>query len=154
MTKVRWVIEQVFGRFKKKFKIFAVPAHNATLQHDYEILLIAFAILNLFHEPILSDKEHEDISALMKSRLNVPNLLKAVVSHYNLSKLKVPYIDVSYTFLDNEEYNLVLEFPRLSLNGLYLTKLRTLFLIMLSMGKKISSSFRSLNRIHEVDSLL
>lgn len=50
VTKERWIIEQVFGRLKKKFKIFALPAHNATLEHDYEALLIAFALLNLFHE--------------------------------------------------------------------------------------------------------
>jgi len=56
----------------------------------------------------------------MKSRLNTPNLLKDVVDHYNLSKVKVPYIDVNYTPLDNkEENNSVLGFPQLTLNDLY-----------------------------------
>jgi len=32
----KWVIEQVFGRLKKKFKIFSLPDHNATLTNDYE----------------------------------------------------------------------------------------------------------------------
>lgn len=38
ITKVRWIIEQVFGRLKSKFKIFALPAHNATLDRDYKSL--------------------------------------------------------------------------------------------------------------------
>jgi len=31
VTKCRWVIEQVFDRLKKEFKIFSLPTHNATL---------------------------------------------------------------------------------------------------------------------------
>jgi len=53
VTKCRWVIEQVFSRLKKKFKIFSLPAHNATLTNDYESLQIAFTLLNLF-QPILN----------------------------------------------------------------------------------------------------
>lgn len=119
VTKVRWVNEQLFGRLKKKFKLFALPAHNSTLLHDYDSLLIAFALLNVFHEPILSDKNHEDMAILMKSRMNVPNLLKDVVGQYNLSKVKVPFIEVNYTSLDNEENNLNLQFPKLTLDDLY-----------------------------------
>lgn len=119
VTKLRWVNEQVFGRLKKKFKLFAVPAHNATLIHDYETLLIAFALLNVFHKPILSDKEHADLAVIMKSRLNVPNLLKDVVQHHSLSKVRVPYIDVNYTLLDNDENNAIIQFPHLSQNDLY-----------------------------------
>lgn len=78
VTKIRWIIEQVFGRLKKKFKIFALPTHNATLEHNYEALLIAFALLNLFHESIFCDKVHADIANVIKSRLNVPNRLKEV----------------------------------------------------------------------------
>jgi len=67
IMKYHWVIEQVFGRFKKKFKIFSLPAHNAILTNDFESLQIAFALLNLFHEPILSDTSNEDIAHIMKS---------------------------------------------------------------------------------------
>lgn len=119
VTKVRWVIEQVFGRLKQKFKMFAIPAHNATLHHDYDTLLIAFSLLNLFHKPILSDKEHENVAILMKVRMNVPNLLKNLVAHYNLSKLKIPYIDFNYTTLDNDENNSRLDFPKLTMDDLY-----------------------------------
>lgn len=119
VTKIRWVNEQVFGRLKKKFKLFAIPAHNATLTHDFDTLLIAFALLNLFHEPILSDKEHEDIAGLMKARLETPNLLKDVVEHHNLAKVKVSYIDLHYTSMDNDENNHNLDFPKLTFTDLY-----------------------------------
>jgi len=38
IMKYRWVIEQVFYRLKKKFKIFSLPAHNVSLMNDYESL--------------------------------------------------------------------------------------------------------------------
>lgn len=34
VTKCRWIIEQVFGRLKEKFKMFSLSAHNATLAND------------------------------------------------------------------------------------------------------------------------
>jgi len=52
VTKSRWVIEEVFVRLKNKFKIFVISAHNATLAHNFEFLLITFAFLNLFRRPI------------------------------------------------------------------------------------------------------
>lgn len=78
---------RVFGRLKKKFKIFSIPAHNS-LQKDYESLLIAFALLNLFHKPILSDKMYEDIAHLMKSRMIVSNRLKDIVEDFNRFQVK------------------------------------------------------------------
>lgn len=89
------------------------------MSHDYDTWLIAFALLNLFHVPILSDKEHADVASLMKSRINVPNRLKDVVERYNLSKVKVPYIELNYTVLDNDENNRILEFPQLTWDDLY-----------------------------------
>lgn len=79
VTKIRWIIEQVFGQLKKKFKTFAFPAHNATLHHDYESLMIAFALHNLFHTSILSDGANKEIANVVKSRLNTPNRLKGIV---------------------------------------------------------------------------
>ncbi len=119
VTKIRWIIEQVFGRLKKKFRLFSIPAHNSTLTHDFELLLIAFALLNLFHQPILSDKRQVDIAHIMKSKLNVPNLLKSVVQTFNLSQLKSPYLELAYTRLDNEENNRLISFPQLTTDDLY-----------------------------------
>lgn len=119
VTKVRWVIEQVFGRLKTKFRIFALPAHNATLADDNDSLKIAFALLNLFHKPICSDQMYENVATIMTSRLNVPNKLKSIVEQYNLAQVKVPYIEVNYTRLDNRENNNLLQFPELTMNDLY-----------------------------------
>jgi len=46
--------------------------------NDYESLQIAFALLNLFCKPILSDTSYEDIAHVMKSRV-ISNRLKIVV---------------------------------------------------------------------------
>lgn len=94
-----------------------MPAHNATLADDYESFLIAFALLNLFHKPILSDKSHEDIAHIMKSRVNVPNRLKVVAQEFNLSQVKSPYLEVEYRAIDNEENNR--QFPQLTMDDLY-----------------------------------
>ncbi|XP_011859828.1 PREDICTED: uncharacterized protein LOC105557254 [Vollenhovia emeryi] len=87
VIKCRWVIEQVFGRLKKKFKIFSLPAHNTTLKHDLDSFYIAFVLLNLFHKPILSDVLHEDIAQTLKSRLNVSNRSQIIVQEFNLPQL-------------------------------------------------------------------
>lgn len=38
ITKIRWVIEQVFGRLKKKFNHFAISAHNSLLRSPKHFL--------------------------------------------------------------------------------------------------------------------
>lgn len=75
---------------KEQVKIFSIPAHNATVADDYTSLLIGFALLNLFHKPILSDSMHEDAANVMKSRVNIPNHLKTIVDDYNLSQVRAP----------------------------------------------------------------
>jgi len=108
---------------KKKFKIFSLPAHNATLTNDYESLQIVFALLNLFHKPILSDTSYEDIAHIMKSRVNIPNRLKIVVQEFNLSQVKSPYLELEYTAIDNEENNQQLQFLQLTIDDLYFLSL-------------------------------
>jgi len=120
VTKCCWVIEQVFGRFKKKFKIFSLPAHNATLTNDYESLQNAFALSNFFHKPILCDTSYEDIAHIMKSRVNIPNRLKIFVQEsFNLSQVKSPFFELEYTTIGNEESNQQLQFPQLTIDDLY-----------------------------------
>ncbi|KYN03208.1 hypothetical protein ALC62_05954 [Cyphomyrmex costatus] len=119
VTKCSWIVEQVFGRLKIKFKIFAIPAHNSTLIHDYQALLIAFALLNLFHELILSDRINEDVAVLMKSMLHIPNQLQCVVEKFNLSKVRAAFLQIEYVTFDNVENNQQLCFPHLTLDDLY-----------------------------------
>jgi len=78
-------------------RIFAIPAHNATLAHYFESLLIAFALLNLFHKSIFGNRMYEDIANMMKSRVNIPNRLKVIVEKYNLSQVRSPYLEIHYT---------------------------------------------------------
>jgi len=119
VTKCDWVIEQVFDRLKKKFKIFFLLAHNATLTNDYESLQITFTLLNLFHKPILIDTSYEDIAHIMKFRVNIPNRLKIVVQKFSLSQVKSPYLELEYIAIDNEENNQQFQFPQLIINDLY-----------------------------------
>jgi len=64
------------------------------LTNDYESLQIAFAFLNLFHKPILSDTNYEDIAYIMKSRMNIPNRLKIGVQEFNFSQVKSSYLEL------------------------------------------------------------
>ena len=109
----------MFARLKKKIKLLAVPAHNATLFYDFDYLLIASALFNLFHKPILSDVEYDNVGKIMKLRLNVPNKLKVVVNDLNLSQQRVPFDNTAFTSLDNEENNSLMQFPQLSMDDLY-----------------------------------
>lgn len=119
VTKVRWVIEQVFGRLKMKFKLFAHPAHNSFLRNDLKALVIAFALLNMFHEPIYSDVGFENIGEIMKAKQFTTNKLKSVVEAYNLTQVRTPFIEMHFTSLDNAENNRLINFPSLSEKSLY-----------------------------------
>jgi len=89
------------------------------LTNDYESLQIAFAFLNLFHKPILSDTSYENIAHIMKSRVNIPNRLKIVVQEFSLSQVKSPYLELEYTVIHNEENNQQFQFPQLTIDDLY-----------------------------------
>ena len=87
--------------------------------------MIAFALLNLFHEPILSDTTHENVASAMIARLNVPNRLENLVDQYNLSQVRASFIDLQYTPIDNVENNSLLQFPVLTMEDLFNISLGT-----------------------------
>lgn len=97
VTKCRWIVEQVFGRLKKKFKFYAGHAHNGALKHDYGTLQIAFALLNLFHRPITSDDDDIEVARKMIARRNAPNLLQRLVTTMRLPTQRTIFskLDVS-----------------------------------------------------------
>ncbi len=70
VTKIRFVVEQVFGKLKKRFKYFANPANNSLLDHDFEILQIAFSLMNMFHKPTITDQNYLNIAREMKLTSN------------------------------------------------------------------------------------
>ncbi|KAH9388017.1 hypothetical protein TYRP_009220, partial [Tyrophagus putrescentiae] len=119
VTKVRYIVEQVFGRLKKRFKFFAVPAHNGALKHDFDLLLIAFSLLNLFHRPITSDNhDSNQILELMMSKKNTPNQLQALVEARRLIHHRVSFVP-----FDSTEHQIETIFPQMTIEELRLISL-------------------------------
>lgn len=116
VTKVRWVVEQAFGSFKKKFKFFAFPGHNGALAHDYELAQIGFALLNMFHQPILSDREYVEVANIMRSRKNKKNQIAPLAKAYNLNMKTACFHKLDSTEAINE---IVSIFPQLEMTDLH-----------------------------------
>lgn len=91
----------------------------------FQHIIPSFALLNIFYKPIVSEGGDENIAHLMLERLNVENKLGKIVVDYNLSRVTVPYIELQYMLVDNEENNALLRFPVLDLNDLYYIALGT-----------------------------
>lgn len=91
VTKVRWIIEQVFGRLKKKFKYLDMVCHNATLRTDFRIFQIACGLLNMYHTPILSDRGFPGIADAMLARVAVENNLQRVVADVSLEGARIAF---------------------------------------------------------------
>lgn len=89
VTKIRWVVEQTFGKLKMRFKFLGNPAHNSSLVHDFDCVQIAFALMNMFFTPVQSDLIYPEVANMMMARLNQPNVLKPLVEHLNLTQLRV-----------------------------------------------------------------
>ena len=128
VTKNRWIVESTFGRAKKKYRFVALPAHNGSLKHDYEVVQIVFALLNMFHTPIESDVGRQvDIIRTMKARMHVPNRLQRLVHDLKLNTKRVIFRDVVVEELSDEQLVpledptvRVMRFPTLSEDDLYM----------------------------------
>jgi len=55
----------------------------------------------------------------MKSRVNIPNRLKIVVQEFSLFQVKLSYLELEYTAINNEENNQQLQFSQLTIDDLY-----------------------------------
>lgn len=114
VTKVRYIVEQTFGKLKKKFKFFAQPAHNGSLEHDFDLLKVAFSLMNLFHQPVITDiDDGEDIVNLMLARRDTPNLLQDLVRTLRLNLHRVSFVP-----LDSSDHQIERLFPQLTLEQL------------------------------------
>lgn len=91
VTKVRWIIEQVFGRIKKRFKYLDYVCHNSTLGFDFPLFQIACSLLNMFHRPILSDRSFPGIAEAMLARLAVENKLQTLVAELSLEGARIVF---------------------------------------------------------------
>lgn len=107
ITKCRWIIEQVFGRLKMKFKFLEKMAHNGALEHDFDIWRICCCLLNMFHIRIISDANYDTIAEEMLERVDRPNLLKNVVEELRLERARVPFRQL------NNAGHIIARFPQL-----------------------------------------
>ncbi len=114
VTKIRFIIEQTFGKFKKRFKYFFQPAHNGALEHDFTLMQIGFALMNLNHNPVLTDVDYPEVADRMVARRNVPNLLKTLVLDSNLTRRRLVFRP-----LDSTEHAIEQMFPQLTFDQLY-----------------------------------
>ena len=111
-TKMRGVIERVFGHLQAQFKLFKQPAENKSLTHDFRDLLNACSILNAFFPDIKTDEGSEEaISKRIQLRLTRPNYLGQMVIKYNLDSKRANFQNINESSVD---------FPVLTENDLYL----------------------------------
>lgn len=108
ITKCRWIIEQVFGRLKMKFKFLEKMAHNGSLEHDFDIWRICCSLLNMFHIRIISDANYATIAEEMLERVDRRNLLQNVVQELRLERARVPFRQL------NNVADIIARFPQLS----------------------------------------
>ena len=107
VTKMRWVVEAVFGRLQNRFKFFRQRVPNRSIPQLENMLRIACALLNKFSPPINPSKP-EDVpqAALILERERMPNCLVERVTEERWSRQRVNWIRGNATDLA--------DFPHLS----------------------------------------
>ncbi|CAH2103328.1 unnamed protein product [Euphydryas editha] len=111
VTKCRFVVEAVNGRFKQCFRYFDKVWQNKSLPHLMDDYRIAAAILNAFHETIESDvTDSRKIAQFMLAKISEPNRLASLVESQRLNKQSVNF--------QTMDQNSLKDFPKLSLDDL------------------------------------
>lgn len=107
ITMIRYIVEQVNGRIKKKFKFFRNQISNNHLDNLQEYFRIACALSNAFFCPLITDTEElkEKVELAIK-RSHIPNDLQNYILENKLDRKSVPWI--------NGDRNSVPDFPILS----------------------------------------
>ncbi|XP_074595462.1 uncharacterized protein LOC141850685 [Brevipalpus obovatus] len=103
VTKIRWVVEAVFGRIKTQFRLMHHILRNTDVNNKNMELKICCAILNKYGERFVSDKEFKvAIAERIISRMQVPQKLSLFVDHLNLTQVRT-----SFTTFDPDELKLL-----------------------------------------------
>ena len=113
VTKIRWAIEALFGRFKKKFKYFNVPADNKSIVNDQKSFMVAMALMNMFFKPVTSDKNCPDLPSEMLSRMEMQNKLQPILDDDYLNINLTRYFWKSFELSEVEHI-----FPQLTIGDL------------------------------------
>jgi hypothetical protein len=80
VTKVRFIVEQFFGRLQSKFKFFSGRVRNVSLEWDSQAYKICAALLNMFHKRLVPDAAYPGTVQRLLERMEVENHLQDVIS--------------------------------------------------------------------------
>jgi len=107
ITSCRYIVEVRNGHLKQCFRQFDKVWPNQSIRHMMIDFRIACAILNVYH-PVIHTADGLEKATLMKSRLNQPNPLAALVAAENLNRKSASWESIDGSSNDN------LEFPQLT----------------------------------------
>jgi len=107
VTKIRWVVESINSRVKRRFKFFLHTIENSYLPQVSDLFKIACCIINAYSPPLKMDSEEDsDLAKIMLSRAGMPNLMQSLVENENLLTRRVIWLEINDSSIP--------DFPKLS----------------------------------------
>lgn len=91
VTICRWVVEVVNGRFKRDFRLLRNVYSNRALFSMIEYFKIAAALLNDFHVLVDNNVHAAEFLAIIRDRINLPNILGNVVLQNNYNRRRTDF---------------------------------------------------------------
>lgn len=119
VTMVRWVVEIVFGRIKRDFKLLRQEYFNVALKHLFPNFRIAAALLNAFHVPVHDSIYADRFVEIINQRMNMPNNLAEYITASNMNRRRAAFTAISGNLPE------LRGFPRLSEEDLIIFALGT-----------------------------
>lgn len=90
--KPRFIVETVFGRIKRQFRIAAELVNNLNIPRFLDQLQILCAIINKYHPRVTADRDHEDeICERIISRMRLPNNLYSLILGERITRVTLPF---------------------------------------------------------------
>lgn len=89
VTKIRFIVELVFGRIKQQFRIAAELLNNLIIKDFLKQLEILCAVINKYHPRVVADRGHEEeICERMISRMRLENKLFPLIQAEGLFRVE------------------------------------------------------------------
>ncbi|KMQ84797.1 vacuolar protein sorting-associated protein 13c [Lasius niger] len=110
ITKNRWVVEARNGHFRSLFKFFSETIIMPHIRHLHDFYLIAAAIINKYHPPLIMEQASAEAASEMIERSLMPNVIQARVEVDNLRLRRGQWMRLND--------NVVPDFPILTLDYL------------------------------------
>ena len=90
--KPRFIVETVFGRIKRQFRIAAELVSNLNIPRFLNQLQVLCAVINKYHPRVTADRDHEvEICQRILSRMRLPNNLLSLIQGGRLSRVTLPF---------------------------------------------------------------